>query len=249
LPRPECLTARPALQRLRLTTRADLDLMPRALSRTTLPGVRGCSSAHSTAEAPGPRSPYRTPAGANAGAELPNEVRVRKRSALEFDGEARHCGHTRASDIDGLSPVGARRDAGPRTHRTYEVVSAALGSWPRISPAGFFFVCTFTYVRPDSSALRTDASTVFVPRVPLLQGAHRGTITGPDFPRAPLWMWAATPLPVSLLNVSRHAIVPELPLRVIVAVNVPVARRTLPFGLGRSWLALSVVLTFATTET
>src|SRR5690242_13755452 len=58
----------------------------------------------------------------------------------------------------------------------YEIVSAAAGSCPRISPAGFFFVCTFTYARPDSSAWSTDASTVARPWAPLLHGAHSGTI-------------------------------------------------------------------------
>jgi hypothetical protein len=36
-------------------------------------------------------------------------------------------------------------------------MTAAAGSWPRISPAAFVGVCTFTYARPDSSAPSSDA--------------------------------------------------------------------------------------------
>src|SRR5690242_9950369 len=59
-------------------------------------------------------------------------------------------------------------------------VRGAAGNCPRISPAGFFFVWTFTYACPDSSALRTDSLTVALPRAPLRQGAQSGTMTGPD---------------------------------------------------------------------
>jgi hypothetical protein len=67
-----------------------------------------------------------------------------------------------------------------------------------------------------------------------LHGAQSGTITGPATPRRPLWMCAATALPVRRLKVRRQAITPEEPDLVTVAVNVPRARRTLPFGFGHS---------------
>src|SRR5205823_9557958 len=97
-----------------------------------------------------------------------------------------------------------RHRSDPPLGSTY--VRGTAGNWPRISPAGFFFVCTLTYVRPDSSASRTEAFTVARPRAPLLHGAHNGTITGPGFPRAPLWMCAAIARPLSFLNVNRHTI-------------------------------------------
>ena len=62
-----------------------------------------------------------------------------------------------------------------------------------------------------------------------------------------MWTWAAVALPVSLLKVRRHAIVPLVPSFVTVAVNVPRARFAEPFGLGTSWRALSVVVTAAAT--
>ena len=36
-------------------------------------------------------------------------------------------------------------------------------TWPRISPFGFFFVCTFTYVDPCSIAFATASVTCAVP--------------------------------------------------------------------------------------
>src|SRR5213080_181011 len=114
------------------------------------------------------------------------------------------------------------------------MVSGTAGNWPRISPAPFFRVCTFTYARPDSSTVSTEASTVARPLAPLLHGLQSGTITGPGTPRRPLWMWAAMAFPVRRLKVRRHAITADDPDFVTVAVNVPRARRTLPFGFGRS---------------
>ena len=108
---------------------------------------------------------------------------------------------------------------------------------------------TFTYVFPLSSALRTDALTVARPCAPLLHGAQSGTITGPGTPGAPLWMCAAIARPLSFENVSRQTITPVVPVREIVAVNAPCARRTLPLGFGLSWLARSVVLTLAAIAT
>ena len=70
-------------------------------------------------------------------------------------------------------------------------------------------------------------------------------MTGPAFPRAPLWMCAAIARPLSLLNVSRQVTTPFVPVRVTVALNVPFALPSLPFGFGRSCTARSVVLTVA----
>src|SRR5437773_11205706 len=125
------------------------------------------------------------------------------------------------------------------------MVRGTAGSWPRISPAAFLRVWTFTYVRPDSSANRTEAFTVAFPLAPLLQGAQSGTITGPATPRRPLWMCAAIAFPVSRLNVSRHDMTADDPDFVTVAVKVPRARRTLPLGFGRSWLARIATFTLA----
>src|SRR5438094_9279109 len=113
------------------------------------------------------------------------------------------------------------------------------GSWPRISPAAFLRVCTFTYPRPDSSTVSTEALTVAFPLWPLLHGAQSGTITGPATPRRPLWMCAAIAFPVSLLNVSRHDTNADDPDFVTVAVKVPRARRTFPIGLGPVFIARS----------
>ena len=107
----------------------------------------------------------------------------------------------------------------------------------------------FTYARPASSALRTAALTFAVPLAPLLHGAHSATITGPGLPRRPLWICAAVARPVRRLYFSLQAIFPVVPNLVTVAVNVPTARFTLPFGFGTSCFARSVVLTFATTAT
>jgi hypothetical protein len=62
-------------------------------------------------------------------------------------------------------------------------------------------------------------------------------------------MCAATALPLSLLNVSRHASTADVPFFVIVTVNVPRARRTLPFGFGRSCAARSEVFRVAAGDT
>src|SRR2546430_1028394 len=114
------------------------------------------------------------------------------------------------------------------------MVRGTAGSWPRISPAAFLRVWTFTYVRPDSSANRTEAFTVAVPLAPLVHGAQRGTTTGPGVPGAPMWMCAAAAGPVRLLNEScQFSTVPESDF-VSVAVKLPVAEPTSPFGAGTS---------------
>src|SRR5262245_14176312 len=60
-----------------------------------------------------------------------------------------------------------------------------------------------------------------------------------------MWMCAAIALPVSLENRSRHATVPPSPSFATVAVKLPVARLTLPFGFGTSWRDESRVATVA----
>jgi hypothetical protein len=62
-------------------------------------------------------------------------------------------------------------------------------------------------------------------------------------------MWAATALPVRRLKVSRQATTALPPSFVTVALKEPFARRTFPFGFGRSFAAVSVVVTLATAET
>jgi hypothetical protein len=47
-----------------------------------------------------------------------------------------------------------------------------------------------------------------------------------------MWMCAAIARPVSLENRSLHATVPPAPSFATVAVKLPVARLTLPFGFG-----------------
>ena len=74
-------------------------------------------------------------------------------------------------------------------------------------------------------------------------------MTGPALPRTPLWMCAAIALPVSRLNVSRQTSTADEPCFVIVTLKAPRARRTLPFGLGRSSAARSDVVKVATGET
>jgi hypothetical protein len=62
-------------------------------------------------------------------------------------------------------------------------------------------------------------------------------------------MCAAIPLPVSRLNVRRQVMTPLVPSFLTVAVNVPRARFTLPFGFGRSFAAESVAPVAPTGET
>src|SRR6266536_6006921 len=98
-------------------------------------------------------------------------------------------------------------------------------------------------------ASRTEAFTVARPFAPVLHGAHSDTITGPGLPRAPLWMCAATALPLKRLNVSCHTRTAEEPCLSIVTLKAPRARRTLPFGFGRSWDARSDVFRVAVGDT
>src|SRR5215831_11258491 len=86
-------------------------------------------------------------------------------------------------------------------------------------------------------ASSTSAVIVAVPVTPLEHGVHNGTRTGPATPTAPTWMCAAIALPVSPLNVKRHDNCPVLPDFVSVAVNVPRALPTSPFGVGVSFAA------------
>src|SRR5207247_6597581 len=73
-----------------------------------------------------------------------------------------------------------------------------------------------------------------VPLAPLVHGAQRGTTTGPGVPGAPMWMCAAVAGPVRLLNEScQFSTVPESDF-VSVAVKLPVAEPTSPFGAGTS---------------
>src|SRR5207247_5007569 len=70
------------------------------------------------------------------------------------------------------------------------------------------------------------------------QGAPGATRTGPATPRAATWMCAAIALPVRLLNSSRHDSSAPVPDFVSVAVNVPRALPTSPFGVGVSFAAV-----------
>src|SRR5688572_17861227 len=129
------------------------------------------------------------------------------------------------------------------------MLSGTAPIWPRISPAGLRGVWMFTYARPASSAASTEPRSVTVLRTPLRHGPHSGTATGPDLPRAPVWMWAAVARPVSLLKVSRHVIEAVVPDFAIVAVNPPRARLTRPFGRGTSWRAVRVARALAVIPT
>ena len=62
-------------------------------------------------------------------------------------------------------------------------------------------------------------------------------------------MCAATALPVRFPKASLHTTTPVVPVLVKVALKVPLARATFPYGFGRSWLARSVVLTLAVIAT
>ena len=92
---------------------------------------------------------------------------------------------------------------------------------PRISPAVFRAVWTFTYVVPASRAVTVLASTLAEPLAPDRHGPHSETRTAPARPRTPTWMCDAVALPVSPWNVSRQEIFPPAPLRTSAAVNVP----------------------------
>ncbi len=139
----------------------------------------------------------------------------------------------RTTGAGGFESTGACSARAARAAPQGVSLSGSDGTCPRISPAVFFGVWTFTYVRPVSSAARAAAFRVAVPRAPLRHGPQSGTATGPAFPRAPMWMCAAMARPVRRENVSRQAMAPVVPDFVTVPVNRPTARRTLPFGLGR----------------
>src|SRR5215213_7677058 len=124
--------------------------------------------------------------------------------------------------------------------------SGTAATWPRTSPPGLRRVCTFTYARPASSAARTPPRTVARPRAPLRHGPHSDTAILPAVPRRPRWMCAAIARPVSRENVSVHVNVAAAPSFLAVAVNVPRARRTAPFGLGTSWRDVIAVRADAT---
>src|SRR2546421_138071 len=72
--------------------------------------------------------------------------------------------------------------------------------------------------------------------MPLLHGAHSGTMTLPDLPIAPRWMCAWSAGPLRCEKVSFHVSV--LPLSV--AWNAPFAAGTLTTCFGISWAAVSV---------
>src|ERR1051326_8282561 len=90
-------------------------------------------------------------------------------------------------------------------------------------------------------ALRTLFDTVAVPDLPDLQpGGQSGTMTLPDVPRLPMWMWAATAAPLRPLNVRFHVSLLPTSLRV----NVPVAPAGTPCGFGTSCPAVSLADSF-----
>ena len=111
--------------------------------------------------------------------------------------------------------------------------------WPRISPAAFRAVWTFTYVLPASRAVIVVAFTLAEPRAPDRHGPHSETRTAPARPRTPTWMWDAVAFPVKPWKLSRQESFPPEPLRTSPAVNVPCAPARTPFGFGISCAALS----------
>src|SRR3954471_6632855 len=117
------------------------------------------------------------------------------------------------------------------------LTAAAIEIWSRISPAGFVGVWTLTYARSLRIASMTSAVIVAVPVTPLVHGEQSGTRTGPDAPRAATWMCAAIALPDRLLNSSRQDSSAPVAVFVSVAVKVPRAFPTSPFGVGVSFAA------------
>src|SRR5829696_4331558 len=112
---------------------------------------------------------------------------------------------------------------------------------PRISPAGFFAVWTFTYAPPASSPVTVLPFSFAVPRAPDRHGPHNDTATAPALPRWPRWTCEAVALPLSPWKVSRQERVPPVPLRIRPAANVPRAA-AVARGRGTSWDALSFAL-------
>src|SRR5581483_6408208 len=111
-------------------------------------------------------------------------------------------------------------------------------SCPRISPPGFFAVCTFTYSLCCANADLSEPLTFAEPFTGLLHGPQIGTTTGPDAPFAPMWMCAAVAGPVSPLNVSVQLSV--LPFSV--ALNVPWAFASFTTCFGTSCVAVNDVV-------
>ena len=82
---------------------------------------------------------------------------------------------------------------------------------------------------------------VAVPRWPVRQGPHKGWSTAPAFPIRPLWMWAATARPLSLVKVNRQVTRTRLfASSTALRVKVPAAHARTPVGLGTSARALSL---------
>ena len=132
-------------------------------------------------------------------------------------------------------PLGLGRSSAARS---VVLALATIETWSRISPAGFVGVCTLTYARSFWIASRTVASTGAVPVAPLVHGAQSGIRTGPATPRAATCTCAAMALPVRLLNSSRQDMSAPVAVFVSVAVNVPRAPLTSPFGDGVSLAAV-----------
>src|SRR5262249_2620091 len=70
--------------------------------------------------------------------------------------------------------LGLTRATWPRAPAQEHQVEVNL-SWPRISPAGFFAVCTFTYAPPALIVFSSLLVMVATPLTPLRHGAQSGT--------------------------------------------------------------------------
>src|SRR4029078_5199878 len=81
-----------------------------------------------------------------------------------------------------------------------------------------------------------------LPVWPFLQGPQSGTTTGPATPGLPMWMWAASALPVRRGYVSFQVSSAPVFFSTYFALNAPFASRAL-FGFGTSVLFFSVALT------
>src|SRR5262249_20886974 len=133
------------------------------------------------------------------------------------------------------APVGTPFGAGTSDAASSPAPTAwAVPTWPRISPPGFFLVCTLTYALPDASADSTLAFSGAAPFWPDRHGPQSGTTTGPARPGLPMWMCAASAAPFSLVKVSDHEIVDLPPVRVTIPRNNPPAPALTPFAAGRS---------------
>ena len=67
-------------------------------------------------------------------------------------------------------------------------MSAVMATWPRISPAGFMDVWTFTYALPFWMAASVALSSLAVPEIGLAHGPQRNVPIGPVCPLPPRWM-------------------------------------------------------------